>query len=51
MGDVDPPLAARTREVLWRELEDERTVGTAAHFPELRFGRVRPGTTRRWVTG
>jgi glyoxylase-like metal-dependent hydrolase (beta-lactamase superfamily II) len=50
MGDVDPALADRTRERLWRELEDERTIGAGAHFPELRFGRVLPGTARRWFT-
>jgi glyoxylase-like metal-dependent hydrolase (beta-lactamase superfamily II) len=50
MGDVDRELANRTRERLWRELEDERTVGTGAHFPELRFGRVLRGTGRRWLT-
>lgn len=50
MSDVDPGLADRTRERLWRELEDSRTTGTGAHFPELRFGRVLPGTARRWHT-
>ncbi len=50
MGDVDPALASRTRERLWRELEDGRTVGAGAHFPELQFGRVLPGTARRWLT-
>lgn len=50
MGDVDPALADRTRELLWRELEDEHTVGAGAHFPELRFGRVLTGTGRRWQT-
>ncbi len=51
MGDVDPALAERTRERLWRELEDEHTIGAGAHFPELRFGRVLPGTARRqWLT-
>jgi glyoxylase-like metal-dependent hydrolase (beta-lactamase superfamily II) len=39
-ADVDPALAARTRERLWRELEGEDVVGAGAHFPELRFGRV-----------
>ena len=47
MGDVDPVLAARTRERLWRELEDEHTVGVGAHFPELRFGHVGPGARGR----
>jgi hypothetical protein len=41
---------AATREPLWRELEDERTTGTGAHFPELRFGRVLTGATWRWLT-
>ena len=50
IGDVDPALAARTRERLWRELEDDRTLGVGAHFPELRFGRVLAGRGRRWVT-
>lgn len=50
IGDVDPALADRTREHLWRELEDEYTIGVGAHFPELQFGRVLSGTVRRWVT-
>jgi glyoxylase-like metal-dependent hydrolase (beta-lactamase superfamily II) len=40
MGDVDPVLADRTRDRLWRELAQERTVGVGAHFPELQPGRV-----------
>ncbi len=48
MGDVDPTLANRTRDRLWRELEDGHTIGVGAHFPELRFGRVRPGRIRTW---
>ena len=43
LGDVDPALAGRTRERLWRELEDDRTLGAGAHFPELQFGRVLRG--------
>jgi glyoxylase-like metal-dependent hydrolase (beta-lactamase superfamily II) len=50
MGDVDPALADRTRERLWQELSAEGTSGVGAHFPELRFGRVLPGTARRWLT-
>jgi glyoxylase-like metal-dependent hydrolase (beta-lactamase superfamily II) len=50
LGDVDPALAARTRERLWRELESDDIVGAGAHFPELQFGRVLPGTARRWFT-
>ena len=49
-GDVDPRLADRTRERLWRELEGEDITGTGAHFPELRFGRVLNGAGRRWWT-
>jgi glyoxylase-like metal-dependent hydrolase (beta-lactamase superfamily II) len=50
IGDVDPALADRTRERLWRELESDHTIGAGSHFPELRFGRVLPGTARRWLT-
>jgi hypothetical protein len=48
IGDVDPDLANRTREHLWRELEGENTSGAGAHFPELKFGRVLEGKGRRW---
>jgi glyoxylase-like metal-dependent hydrolase (beta-lactamase superfamily II) len=47
IGDVDPLLAARTRERLWRELEDEHTIGAGAHFPELRFGALATGAAGR----
>jgi glyoxylase-like metal-dependent hydrolase (beta-lactamase superfamily II) len=50
IGDVDPGLADRTRERLWRELEGEDVTGAGAHFPELRFGRVLTGSGRRWWT-
>lgn len=50
LGDVDPALAGRTRERLWRELEDDRTAGAGAHFPELQFGRVLGGAARRWYS-
>jgi len=50
LGDVDPALAGRTRERLWRELEDDRTAGAGAHFPELQFGRVLRGVARRWYS-
>jgi len=50
IGDVDPALAERTRQRFWRELEDRHTVGTGAHFPELRFGRVLPAQGRTWIT-
>jgi glyoxylase-like metal-dependent hydrolase (beta-lactamase superfamily II) len=48
MSDVDPGLAVRTREALFRELEDSSDVAVAAHFPELRFGRVMLGEGKRY---
>jgi glyoxylase-like metal-dependent hydrolase (beta-lactamase superfamily II) len=48
LSDVDPALAARTRETLWRELEGTDTLVTAAHFPGLEFGRVLAGTGKRF---
>lgn len=48
ISDVDPALASRTREALWRELERPSTAGTGAHFPGLQFGRVLRAQGRRW---
>jgi glyoxylase-like metal-dependent hydrolase (beta-lactamase superfamily II) len=48
--DVDPSLAARTREALARELEGTDVPVAAAHFPGLRFGRLLPGKGRRGWT-
>jgi glyoxylase-like metal-dependent hydrolase (beta-lactamase superfamily II) len=48
LSDVDPVLAARTREALWRELEGTEVAVTAAHFPGLEFGRVLAGTGKRY---
>jgi hypothetical protein len=50
LGDVDVALANRTREQLWREMEDPQVIGVGSHFPGLRFGRVLPGVDRRWST-
>ena len=47
--DVDPQLAARVRERLFRELENQDTFGAGAHFPELQFGRVLAGQICRWI--
>ena len=47
LSDVDPALAERTREALWRELEGTDVAVTAAHFPGLQFGRVLAGTGKR----
>jgi glyoxylase-like metal-dependent hydrolase (beta-lactamase superfamily II) len=50
MADVDPDLALRTRRALVQELEGSDTPAAAAHFPEMRFGRLLPGRGKRsWV--
>jgi len=50
MADVDPALARRTREALAREIEGTGIPVAAAHFPEMRFGRLLPGSGQRsWV--
>jgi glyoxylase-like metal-dependent hydrolase (beta-lactamase superfamily II) len=49
ISDVDPDLAKRTRELLWRELEGTDTLVGAAHFPGLEMGRVLTGGLgKRW---
>lgn len=50
MSDVDPDLANRTRERLWKELEGSQTLVGAAHFPDLQFGRILPGAGKRYFT-
>jgi glyoxylase-like metal-dependent hydrolase (beta-lactamase superfamily II) len=48
--DVDPELAKRTRNALARELEGTDVRVSAAHFPEMHFGRlVRAEGKRRFV--
>lgn len=48
--DVDPELAKRTRNALARELEGANVRVSAAHFPEMSFGRlVRAEGRRRFV--
>lgn len=50
MMDVDPALAKRTRSALARELEGADVPVAAAHFPDLRFGRLLAAEgTRRFV--
>ena len=50
LGDVDPALARRTRNALARELEGSETPVSAAHFPEMAFGRLLRGEgRRRWI--
>jgi glyoxylase-like metal-dependent hydrolase (beta-lactamase superfamily II) len=48
ISDMDPELSRRTREALWRELEGTTALLGAAHFPELRVGRVLPGRGKRY---
>jgi glyoxylase-like metal-dependent hydrolase (beta-lactamase superfamily II) len=47
ISDVDPAVAARTRDALLRELEGTGDLTVAAHFPDLRFGRVVFGDGKR----
>jgi len=50
IGDVDPKLAARTREALAREFEGTDVPLAATHFQGLQFGRLLAGTGRRqWL--
>jgi glyoxylase-like metal-dependent hydrolase (beta-lactamase superfamily II) len=48
ISDVDPALAKRTREAMWREIEGTPAQVGAAHFPGLQVGRILTGNGRRW---
>lgn len=50
MSDMDQALSRRTRDALWAELEGTDTTFTAAHFPDLRFGRVLRGSGKRYFS-
>ena len=50
LGDVDQALAVRTREALAREFEGTGIPMAGPHFPGMRFGRLLPGTGRRYWT-
>ena len=50
ISDMDPALARRTRDALWAELEGTSTRFTAAHFPDLQFGRVLRGQGKRYFS-
>jgi glyoxylase-like metal-dependent hydrolase (beta-lactamase superfamily II) len=50
ISDADPALARRTRDALWAELEGTTTSFTAAHFPELQFGRALRGNGKRYFS-
>lgn len=46
--DVDPALAARTREAMWKEMDSSDAVGVGGHFPDLQVGRMLVGEGRRY---
>jgi hypothetical protein len=48
MSDIDPEMAIRSRDALYRELEGTQDVAAASHFPDLRFGRVLVGEGKRY---
>lgn len=50
MSDMDAALSRRTRDALWAELEGTDTSFTAAHFPDLQFGRVLRGNGKRYFS-
>ncbi|MGH2758130.1 MAG: MBL fold metallo-hydrolase [Actinomycetota bacterium] len=50
MSDIDPDMAVRSRETLYRELEGTEDVMAASHFPDLRFGRVLIGEGKRYFS-
>lgn len=50
ISDMDPSLAARTRESLFRELEGQQVAIGMDHFPGLEFQRILTGTGRQWMT-
>ena len=50
LSDVDPDLAARTREALAREYEGTDIPISASHFEAMQFGRLLPAEGKRqWV--
>jgi glyoxylase-like metal-dependent hydrolase (beta-lactamase superfamily II) len=48
ISEVDSNLAKRTRETLIKELEGTEDILVAAHFPELKFGRLLRGEGKRY---
>jgi glyoxylase-like metal-dependent hydrolase (beta-lactamase superfamily II) len=47
-SDIDPKMAARTRQTLFNELEGTSDLALGAHFPGLEFGRVLRGEGKRY---
>jgi glyoxylase-like metal-dependent hydrolase (beta-lactamase superfamily II) len=50
LTDVYASLASRTREALFRELEEQQAAVGMDHFPGLEFQRILTVAGRRWVT-
>jgi len=50
LSDVDPVLARQTRELLFREIEQDGALVGMDHFPGLEFQRILPGSRRSWAT-
>lgn len=50
ISDVDPALAQRSRESMWKELEASGDIAVGAHFPDLKFGRVLAGRGKRYFS-
>lgn len=50
ISDVDPLLAQRSRESLFKELEASGDIAVGAHFPDLKFGRVLAGKGKRYFS-
>lgn len=48
--DHDQGLANRVRQAYASELVGSGTPAAAAHFPDLRFGRLLPSQATRWWT-
>lgn len=49
--DVDPELGKKSRERVWRELEDPTTLGADGHFSNIVFGRLLPAQGKRQWRG
>jgi glyoxylase-like metal-dependent hydrolase (beta-lactamase superfamily II) len=49
LSDIDPALAQRTRDTLFREVGDQQAAVGADHFPGLEFQRILRGQGRQWI--
>ncbi len=50
MSDIDQALSSRTREALYKEMEQDGSVAVASHFPDLEFGRVLRANGKRYFS-